>query len=184
MKKRVLACILAMVFVLASAMTVSAAGSAGSHGSKASGVTVISPADKYEAVDSDVKFEGAGTDVTNKINGMEAITKVFEIKTKDGATVSTGDVVLQVDALGDKVDSVVLVVKGANGWKAIDAKVDGNKITVNLSEIGPAIVYAKLASSGATSPSTVGTSSTWMIMAAVALMAVGACVVVSQKKSR
>lgn len=180
MKKRVLACILAMVFVLASAMTVSAAGSAGSHGSKASGVTVIKPEKGYEAVDSSVKFEGAGTDVTNKINGMEAITNVFEIKAVDGGTATSGEFVLQVDALGDKVDSVVLVVKGTNGWKAYDAKVDGNKITVNLSEIGPAIVYAKLVKS----PVTVGTSSTWMIMAAVALVAVGACVVVSQKKSR
>ena len=180
MKKRVLACILAMVFVLASAMTVSAAGSAGSHGSKASGVTVISPADKMEAVDSTEKFENAGKDVNDKINGMEAITKVFEIKAKDGATATSGEVVLQVDALGSKVKSVVLVVKGANGWKAYDAKVDGNKITVNLSEIGPAIVYAELVSS----PVTVGTSSTWMVMAAVALMAVGASVVVYQKKSR
>lgn len=180
MKKRVLACILAMVFVLASAMTVSAAGSAGSHGSKASGVTVVSPSDKYEAVDSSVKFEGAGTDVTDKIKDMEAVTGVFEIKAKDGVTGTPGEVTLQVDALGNKVDKVVLVVKGANGWKAYEAKVDGNKITVNLSEVGPAIVYAKLVSS----PATVGTSSTWMVMAAVALMAMGACVVVAQKKSR
>ena len=47
MKKRVLAGILMMILVLASAMTVSAAGSK-EQGSKEAGVRVVTPADKFE----------------------------------------------------------------------------------------------------------------------------------------
>ena len=75
--------------------------------------------------------------------------------------------------IGDKVEKVVLVVKDGNNWKTVDAKLNGKQITANFAAEGPVFVYVKTASSaGGQSPSTGVTSSAWMIMLAVAVMAV------------
>ena len=52
--------------------------------------------------------------------------------------------------------------------------------------MSPVAIYAEVVTGGAagTSPSTVGTSSTWMLLVAFAIVAVGAGVVASQKKNR
>jgi LPXTG-motif cell wall-anchored protein len=179
MKKRVLAGILMMILVLASAMTVSAAGSK-EQGSKEAGVRVVTPADKFEAK--------ATTEAEPSVDAVKDLTNVakFELAKKAGVTATLpADITLEVDALGDKVEKVVLVVKDGNNWKTVDAKLNGKQITANFAAEGPVFVYVKTASSaGGQSPSTGVTSSAWMIMLAVAVMAVGAGVVATQKKSR
>ena len=183
MKKRVLAGILMMILVLASAMTVSAAGS-NQQGSKEAGATVVSPAEYFETKPSSETVSNPSTDVANKIKDMTSVA-TFELAIKNGGQALPTDITVQVDAIGDNVKKVVLVVKDGNEWKAIDATVSGNKVTAKFPSVGPVVVYVSTAAtSGGQSPSTGVGSSAWMIMVAVAIMAVGAGVVVSQKKTR
>ncbi|MBQ2921547.1 MAG: hypothetical protein IJE60_00420 [Tyzzerella sp.] len=72
-------------------------------------------------------------------------------------------------------------------WEVVkDVKVDGTTLSGKFYDLSPVAIYAKVTTGGAagTSPSTVGTSSTWMLLAAVAVVALGAGVVATQKKSR
>lgn len=86
-------------------------------------------------------------------------------------------------------DSVVVlhysVTRGY--WEVVqDVKVNDTTLTGTFKDLSPVAIYAKVTTGGAagTSPSTVGTSSTWMLWVAVAIVALGAGVVVTQKKSR
>ena len=71
---------------------------------------------------------------------------------------------------------------------ATDVDYTKKEIKAQFTDFSPVAIFAtKTATStgsGTTSDGTVGTSSTWMLWAAAALVVVGAGVVVSQKKSR
>ena len=72
-------------------------------------------------------------------------------------------------------------------WEVVtEVKINGTTLTGKFQDLSPVAIYAKVTTGGAagTSPSTVGTSSTWMLLAAVAVVALGAGVVATQKKSR
>jgi LPXTG-motif cell wall-anchored protein len=176
MKKRVLASVLLVILVLASTLTVSAAGSK-QEGSKEAGVRVVTPVDDFEAKVTNEEFP-----TTDATKDMTKLAK-FELVKKDGSSKTLpADITLEVDAIGDKVEKVVLVVKDGNNWKAIDAKLNGKQITANFAAEGPIFVFVKTAT--AQSPATGVASTTWMVVMAFALIAVGAGVVATQKKSR
>ena len=197
MKKRVFAGIMIMVLMFASVMGVSAAPS------RTDEIYVSgTPSDYFETTDSaktesDLKSE-ASTEVKEEIKDKTLIWKVFDL-TETGTNTpvknSNGkyDVQLTVTTMtNNQKDFVIVYFDDATGeWKTLKPEVDyKNKTLVfelesiaNVSAMG---VYATKLSGGAagTSPSTEGTSSAWMLWMAVAIVALGAGVVVAQKKSR
>lgn len=191
MKKRVLAGIMMAVMMMASVMGVSAANSKDAD-LKVNGDTFV--AEKVE----DQSSLTASAAKESSVAGKTAISAVYDVKLKDGAT-ATPDaagkytVELMVASLSDKCSDIVVLCYDAEDktWAsvAVDAaNVDYTNKTVKvvLPYLGQIVVYASVAASGSTgtSPSTVGTSSTWMLYLAVALVVVGAGVVATQKKSR
>lgn len=191
MKKRVLAGIMMAVMMMASVMGVSAANSKDTS-LKVDGNTLVAERVEDQSIATSASKESS-------VAGKTSISAVYTIKAADGAT-ATPDadgkfaVKLTVASLSDKCTNIVVLCydAGTQAWKSItvDAKnVDyANKtIEVKLPALGQQIVvYANVATGGAagTSPSTVGTSSTWMLCLAAALIVVGAGVIATQKKSR
>lgn len=209
MKKRIVAGILMLVMMFASVMGVSAAKSRTDevYVSGASEKRYI--VDDSEGVFADLKKEaqdvvselsaGKTTSLSSNaqkaLDGKKLICKIFDLTPVGDHTECLNrkyhEVELTVTTLTDKCSDVAILYYSVtdNEWKIIEPlKVEGNKITAkypDLTRIGaPVAIYAKVAAGGAagTSPSTVGTSSAWMIWTAAALIVLGSGVIVSYKK--
>lgn len=211
MKKRVLAGIMMAVMVMASVMSVSAAGSKSDEvepsGDRAGSYATYA----YDGVFKDLSTEAqtaiadleAGkipdsivadiADIKTTLAGKKLICEVFDLEPtggddahKDCAT-NGHKVQLTIPALANCKNVVVLHYSEKNAeWEVIKAEVNGTTLTATFMDLSPVAIYADVTTGGAagTSPSTVGTSSTWMLWAAVAIVALGAGVVATQKKSR
>ena len=214
MKKRVLAGILMMVFVLASVMTVSAADSKKADirvtESQKGHYVVTEGAEEFAEIktakqalyDAIVAFNAKidatteaklfeGTQILDSLKGKVCVTDVFDLdKINNGLPLQNGkhQVTIEIDALTDGMTGIVVVhYDMQRGWEVITPdNVEGKKITATYDNLSPVIIYANAPAGGGTgsSPSTAGTSSAWMLMAAVAIIALGTVVVVSQKKAR
>ena len=125
---------------------------------------------------------------------MTALTKIFDLHDVNGGKVVEGKhrVVLKVSTLPDNCTDVEVLHYSMDDkkWELLEESTfdKANKtVTVVSDDLSPIAIYAKTSTGGSgqgTSHPTVGTSSTWMLYAAIALVAMGACVVVYQKKSR
>ena len=211
MKKRVLAGIMMAAMMVASVMSVSAAGSKTEEvdaSKNEAGYTVEAKADTFKDLDAEVQnaikdlnddkiadsIVADIKDIKTTLSGKKLICSVFDLEPfgkheqcdKDGFHT----VKLNVPALKncDPKSVVVLHYSEKNAkWETVEIlKIDGTTITGKFYDLSPVAIYAKVTTGGAagTSPSTVGTSSTWMLLAAVAVVALGAGVVATQKKSR
>lgn len=131
-------------------------------------------------------------EIKTKLADKKLVCPVFELEaTGDHPNCKNGHTLkLDVPALKncDPKSIVVLHYSVTRGyWEVVtDVKIDGTTLTGTFKDLSPVAIYAKVTTGGAagTSPSTVGTSSTWMLLAAVAVVALGAGVVATQKKSR
>lgn len=205
-----------MVFVLASVMTVSAAGSKEAAirvtESQKGHYTITEGADEFAEIktakkavyDAIVAFNAKidatteaklfeGTQILNSLKGKVCVTDVFDLdKINNGNPLQNGkhQVTIEVDALTTSMTGVVVVhYDMTKGWEVItpdSVDLANKKITATYDSLSPVIIYANApsGSGSGSSPSTGVTSSTWMLMAAVAIIAVGTVVVVSQKKTR
>lgn len=205
MKKRILAVMMMMVLVIASAMSVSAAdsrteevhtsgASVGSYTLDDSETVFADLDDKVEAVIkelNDNKATSLSTDLQKALKGKTLLAKVFDLEpvgnhdkcTKQGYH----ELELTVSTITDKCSNIVVLhySETRGEWETLTpVKVDGNKITIRFKDLSPVAVYANVVGGTAVgvSPSTEGVSSTWMLYSAMALIVLGAGVVVSQKK--
>ena len=204
MKKKVLAGIMMAVMVMASVMSVSAAGSKSTEVYPIEGNAYSYKTDLVFDVDDSVKtvidelnankITSLSADIQAKLAGKTLVAEVVDLEPEGdhSETCKNGHkVTLSVTTLTDKCTDVVILhySKVNNAWEVID-KVDvdytNKTVTATYGDLSPVAIYANVSTSGSTgtSPSTVGTSSTWMLWAAVAIVALGAGVVATQKKSR
>ncbi len=211
MKKRVLAGIMMAAMMVASVMSVSAAGSKTEEvdaSKNEAGYTVEAKADTFKDLDAEVQNaiktlnEDKGEipasivedikDIKTTLSGKKLICPVFDLEPfgSHPNCINGHTLKLDVPALKncDPKSVVVLHYSETRGyWEVVtEVKIDGTTLTGKFQDLSPVAIYAKVTTGGAagTSPSTVGTSSTWMLLAAVAVVALGAGVVVTQKKSR
>ena len=205
MKKRILAGMLMMVLVLASAMSVSAANSRTENvytsGASVSHYTLDDSEgvfadldDKVEAIIKELnanKATSLSLDIQKALKGKTLLAKVFDLEPvgdhKKCEEQKYHEVELTVTTITDKCSKIVVLhySETRGEWEVLTpVKVDGNKITVRFKDLSPVAVYANVAGGTAVgvSPSTEGTSSAWMLYSAMALIVLGAGVVVSQKK--
>lgn len=143
-----------------------------------------------ESVVADIK------DIKTTLAGKKLICPVFELEPIGGddahkdCAKNGHKLKLDVPALKncDPKSVVVLHYSVTRGYWEVVENVDikDTTLTGTFKDLSPVAIYAKVTTGGAagTSPSTVGTSSTWMLWAAVAVVALGAGVVATQKKSR
>lgn len=237
MKKRILAVIMMAVMLMATVMSVSAAGSVVATPSVGTtqkpttenqnkGYIIRTDDDQFKiddtGADSKVHdaahdynkdgnlnklFESTPTDrqeeeearVASKaaVKDMVPITKIFDLHDVNGGLPDANGkhvVTLHVPGLTEEHTKVVALhfSNQRHLWEVIkDDKVvvDHAKdtVTVTFDDLSPVMI---LANKGLTTdtdtklPQTAGTSSAWMLWTAMALIVVGAGVVVSQKKSR
>ncbi len=209
MKKKVLAGIMMAAMMMVSVMSVSAAGSKTEEvdaSGNAAGYAVEAEADTFKDLDAEVQTaikdlnDGKISDsivadiedIKTTLSGKKLICPVFDLEpTGDHPNCANGHTLkLDVPALKncDPKSVVVLHYSETRGyWEVVtDVKIEGTTLTGKFQDLSPVAIYAKVTTGGAagTSPSTVGTSSTWMLWAAVAIVALGAGVVATQKKSR
>lgn len=192
MKKRVFAGIMIMVLAFASVMGVSA------NPSRTDEIYVSgTPSDYFETTDAtkteeDLKNE-ASDEVKDAIKDKTLIWKVFDLEEVSTPVKNSNgkyDVQLTVTTMTKyQKDFVIVYLDNATGkWETLKPTVDykNNTLVFELDGITMMGVYATKVSGGAqgTSPSTEGTSSAWMLWMAVAIVALGAGVVATQKKSR
>lgn len=208
MKKKVLAGIMMAVMMMVSVMSVSAAGSKSgeAYPSGSSSSSYVTYA--YEGVFKDLPAEAQSAiadleagkipesivediaDIKTQLAGKKLICEVFDLQPVGDHSQCTNGHKLQmtIPALKNCKNVVVLHYSETRGyWEVVkDVKVDGTTLTGTFQDLSPVAIYAEPVSGGAagTSPSTVGTSSTWMLWAAVAIVALGTGVVAIQKKSR
>lgn len=191
MFKKVLAGIMTATLLIASVMGVSAADS------KDANVSLGKASDGYYKLvsPSAAKKEAdvTSSSVKTTVAGKTAIGS-FDVTAVNGGG-TNGEISLVLSGLTDSVDtkSIVLAYCVNGEWKTASPKSvdkDSKTIVVEIGKLDADVVlsgyiYATVASSSAsgTAPQTVGTSSTWMLWLAVALVAVGAGVL-AQKKSR
>lgn len=199
MKKRVLAGIMMAVMMMASVMSVSAAKSK-SDEVTATGTSanthetdlvfdVDDSVKKVIAEINDGKLTSLSADIQKKLTGKKLVAEVVDLQHKDATATCNHEVELTVTPLTDKCSGVVILHydKVAKAWEIIEPiSVKGDVIVAKFDNLSPVAVFAKVATGGSTgtSPSTVGTSSTWMLWVAVAIVALGTGVVATQKKSR
>lgn len=134
------------------------------------------------------------TEVDKKLEGKTLVQKFFDLDEKGDHNKCYTDghkVTLKVDALAKSWKNIVVVHYSTDRtlWETIpvaDKDVDYNNKTITfvIKDLSPIAIYADVVSDGAagTSPSTEGVSSAWMLYSAMALIVLGAGVVVSQKK--
>ena len=208
MKKRVLAGMLMMILVLASAMSVSAANSRTENvytsGESVSHYTLDDSdgvfADLDDKVEATIKELNANKatslslDIQKALKGKTLLAKVFDLEPVGDHSKCVGEngrgyheIELTVTTITDKCSNIVVLhySETRQVWEIVKpVKVDGNKITIQLKDLSPVAIYANVAGGTAVgvSPSTEGTSSAWMLYSAMALIVLGAGVVVSQKK--
>ncbi len=143
------------------------------------------------------KMVGENTEVGKKVKEKTALTEVFDLHKVGNPTKNAAgkyEVVLVVPGLTNEYKDIIVVHYShtGNAWEVIEvaeSNVDYTKkeIKAEFTDFSPVAIFAtKTAAGTGTEPSPlgVGTSSTWMLWAAAALVVVGAGVVVSQKKSR
>lgn len=213
MTKRVLAGILMLVFVFASAMGVSAADSK-------TGKPKVDQAQDgyYKVIEGEKEFEEVkesavldaikgfnkgdvkvdkllekAPSVLSAVNGKTAVGDIFDLRAiNEGKPNANGShtVTVVVPSLTDKMSGIVLAHYSVqnNAWEIVTPdKVDlANKtITATFKSLSPILIFANVSTDGAagTSPAT-GVSSTWMIWTVAALIVFGAGVVVLEKKRR
>lgn len=207
MFKRVLTGMMIASMMLVSVLSVSAADSKGNtvypSNDNVAGYEISTGTEQFAGISNEVKtvinkvnkndFTSLEKAIQDKIAGRKVIAPMFDLDEvgDHSATCPPHKVKLVVDGLTAKCTEVVVLhysqVRGI--WEVITPlNVDYNTktITVELLDLSPITVLAKGVEGGAggTSPSTEGTSYTWMMWTAVAFVAVGAAFVVSQKKSR
>ncbi len=210
MKKRVLAGIMMAAMMVASVMSVSAAGSKTDEVEVSKdntyGYTVEAEADTFKDLDAEaqtaIKDLNDGKisdsivadikDIKTTLSGKKLVCPVFDLEPfGEHPNCTNGHTVkLNVPALKNCDPNSVVVLHYSEtdkAWEVVEAKVSGTTLTATFENLSPVAIYAKVTTGGAagtSSPSTVGTSSTWMLLAAVAVVALGAGVVATQKKSR
>lgn len=201
MKKKVLAGIMMAVMMMASVMSASAAGSKSGEVYTSGTSTDNHTTDLvFEGVEDSVlatikelnagKITSLSADIQKKLAGKTLVAEVVDLQhTQAGDSTCNHEVEFTVTPLTDKCSGVVILHydKVAKAWEIIEPiSVKGDVIVAKFDNLSPIAVYANVAEGGSTgtSPSTVGTSSTWMLWAAVAIVALGAGVVATQKKSR
>ena len=209
MKKRVLAGIMMAAMMVVSVMSVSAAGSKTDEvevsKDNTAGYTVEVKADTFKDLDADaqtaIKDLNDGKisdsivadikDIKTTLSGKKPVCPVFDLEPYGAHPNCTNGhtVKLNVPALKNYDPKSVVVLHYSEtdkAWEVVDANVSGTTLTATFKSLSPVAIYAKVTTGGAagTSPSTVGTSSTWMLLAAVAVVVLGAGVVATQKKSR
>ena len=204
MKKKVLAGIMMAVMMMASVMSVSAAGSV-SKEVYPSGTNVADHKTDliFDGVEDSViatikelnaeKVTSLSADVQKKLAGKTLVAEVVDLEHVGAAdTCKNGHKVqLTVTPLTDNCKNVVVLHYSTvdKAWEVIeDVTVDyANKtVTAVYDDLSPVAIYATVSQGGSTgnSPQTVGTSSAWMLWTAVAIVALGAGIVATQKKSR
>lgn len=204
MKKRVLAGMMMMVLVLATALSVSAAPS------KSDSIVESGDSVGYYDIKQDTQaFEGVKTEVKTQMTNLESkktvslndkVDKAIEKKTMvveffdlvpigNKVNAPNHTVTLKVAAMTTGWKNIVVVhYSTARGvWETLEVKnVDyaNKEITIYAQDLSPIAIYADVVAPGSqgTSPTTQGMSSTWMLWTAAALIVLGAGVVVSQKK--
>ena len=199
MKKRVLAGIMMAVLMMASVMSVSAAKSKSDEVSVTGASAGTHVADLIFDVDDSVKavideindgkFTSLSADIQKQLAGKKLVADVVDLQHTDNAGTCNHEVEITVTSLTDKCSDVVLLHydKVAGAWEVIKPiSVKGDVIVAKFDNLSPVAVFANVAEGGSTgtSPSTVGTSSAWMLLVAVAIVALGTGVVATQKKSR
>lgn len=147
-----------------------------------------------ESVLKDIKEaqNGAVPDIDKKLENKKLICPVFDVKpVGDHAECSTRGyhiLELEVPALKNcDPDSVIVLhySETDNAWEVVtNVTIDGTKLTGHYRNLSPIAIFAKTTTGGAvgTSPESGITSSTWMLWTAVAIVALGAGVVATQKK--
>ena len=199
------------IMVLASAMSVSAADSRTEqvHTSGASvsyytldesetallsGIKTEAKKEEVKAIIkelNDNKATALSTDIQKALKGKTLLAYVFDIDpVGDHAKCKEQgyhEIELTVTTITDKCSNIVVLHYSVERdvWETLTpVKVDGNKITVRFKDLSPVAVYANVVGGTAVgvSPSTEGVSSAWMLWTAMALIVLGAGVVVSQKK--
>lgn len=208
--KKVFAGIVMAAMVLTTVMSVSAADSKEKEvylpieGNEA-GYVIDGSADKWEVYPQEVqdiikeinesdKVTSLPAAIQTDLQGKTLIWEMFDLDAVGNHTnCANGHTVkLGITTLTKNVSDIVVVHydKVANAWETIqvpakDIDYANKTITVTLKNLSPVGVFAKVAgsASGDKAPQT-GVPSSWMLYAAVALVVVGAGVVVSQKKNR
>lgn len=193
------------IMVLASAMSVSAAGSrteqVHTSGASVSYYTLDDSENVFADLDDKVeatikelnnnKATSLSTDIQKALKGKTLLAKVFDLEPvgehSKCTTQGYHEVELTVTTITDKCSNIVVLhySETRGEWETLTpVKVDGNKITVRFKDLSPVAVYANVVGGTAVgvSPSTEGVSSTWMLWTAMALIVLGSGVVVSQKK--
>lgn len=197
------------IMVLASAMSVSAAGSrtekVHTSGASVSAYTLDDSATAFDEIKKDEvktiiqelnnnKATSLNIDIQKALKGKTLLANVFDVQPVGDHSKCTGEggrgyheIELTVTTITDKCSNIVVlhysVVRDV--WEIVTpTKVDGDKITIQLKDLSPVAVYANVVGGTAVgvSPSTEGVSSAWMLYSAMALIVLGAGVVVSQKK--
>lgn len=217
MKKKILAGVLVMIFVLASVMGVSAAGSKDgqvtvTQPSANAGYIIregaeefyndnVTPAAPLENKDEIVAYNagqlsldnllGNATAVKNALKGKTALTEIFDLHDVN-VNLTAGEkhrVTINVPALSSKCTGVKVLHYSMKDlkWETLDEStvdIAKKQVTVVSDDLSPIAIFATVStgSGSGSSPATGMESATWMIFAAVALVAVGAGVVVTRKK--
>lgn len=147
-----------------------------------------------ESVINDIKTadNDAAKDIEKKLENKTLICPVFDVTpTGDHAEcASRGYHILELEVPALKncdPDSVIVLHYSAvdQKWEVVtNVTIDGTKLTGHYQTLSPIAIFAKTTTGGAvgTSPKSGITSSTWMLWAAVAIVALGAGVVATQKK--
>ena len=214
MKKRIFAGILIMVFVLASVMGVSAAGS------KDGKVSVVEPNSYYIIRTGAEEYtDDSGNDIANKqdilsynagtitlekllekasaevkaaIKDKKDLTGVFDLYPVNGGNPSNDgvhSVALNVPALSDKCSEVIVLhYSFTNGWEILkDSKVDVAKkqVTVVTKDLSPVVILSKVSTGSGTGTSpSTGIESSTWMIWSAVALAVIGAGVVVTRKKR
>ena len=177
MKKRVLAGIFMMVFMLASVLGVSAANSPTANvtvdQAQQGSYIIRTGATQFDNVDAAIKADilafnggtktaaemlGNATEVKNQIANKTALTKVFDLHPENGGAPVGGkhQVKLNVPTLTDKCSGIVAIhysVDGTNSkWEVIESSFDtANKtVTVITDDLSPIAIFATVSTGSQT----------------------------------
>ncbi len=136
--------------------------------------------------------EDAVADIDKKLENKTLICPVFDVKTvgDHAECFSRGYHILELEVPALKncdPDSVIVLhySETDHAWEVVtNVTIDGAKLTGRYKTLSPIAIFAKTTTGGAvgTSPESGITSSTWMLWTAVAIVALGAGVVATQKK--
>lgn len=147
-----------------------------------------------ESVINDIKASDndAAKDIDKKLENKTLICPVFDLVAvgTHAECDSRGYHIIELDVPALKncdSDSVIVLhySKESHKWEVVtNVTIDGTKLTGHYTGLSPIAIFAKTTTGGAvgTSPKSGITSSTWMLWTAVAIVALGAGIVATQKK--